>query len=68
MIIIQLRSRPAVSEALATRRTEFADGALGAAGHVVDDVELRELSRQVAAGEISGDEAIRLGMERLHAR
>jgi hypothetical protein len=41
-----------VSETLA-----FVDGALGAAGHSVDDAATREILRRQAADEISGDEA-----------
>jgi hypothetical protein len=36
----------------------FVDGALGAAGHRVDDAPSRELLRQQAAGEITADDAI----------
>ncbi len=42
-----------VEEALA-----FVDGALGAAGHTIDDPESRELLRKQAAGEITADEAV----------
>lgn len=35
----------------------FVDGALGAAGHSIDDDPSREILRQQAAGEITGDEA-----------
>lgn len=38
----------------------FVDGALGAAGHKVDDPETRELLRKQAAGELTADEAIAL--------
>lgn len=40
------------------RQLAFVDGALGAAGHSVDDPESRELLRKQAAGEISADDAI----------
>ena len=33
------------------------DGAMGAAGHVITDPVVRDLLRQQAAGEITGDEA-----------
>lgn len=36
----------------------FVDGALGAAGHQVDDPETRDLLRRQAAGEISTEDAI----------
>jgi hypothetical protein len=35
----------------------FVDGALGAAGHSVDDAPTREILRRQAAKEITGDEA-----------
>ncbi|QJU56126.1 antitoxin VbhA family protein [Herbiconiux sp. SALV-R1] len=38
----------------------FADAALGAAGHEVTDPVLRAISRRVAAGEVTGDEAAAL--------
>lgn len=41
----------------ATKILSFVDGALGAAGHSVEDPEARELLRRQAAGEITGDEA-----------
>lgn len=37
---------------------DFADGALGAAGHEVTDPATRELLMQVARGEITGDQAV----------
>jgi hypothetical protein len=36
----------------------FADAALAVAGHEVTDPAIRALMRQVAEGEISGDEAV----------
>lgn len=45
-------------EGAAARALAFVDGALGAAGHAVDDPETRDLLRQQAAGEISTEDAI----------
>jgi len=39
-------------------RLDFADGALGAAGHEVTDPQLNELARRVAAGTLSADAAV----------
>ncbi|PYY64425.1 hypothetical protein DEJ30_08140 [Curtobacterium sp. MCPF17_003] len=47
-----------VSDAEVQCRMDFADAALGAAGHEVTDQDTRALARLVAAGEISADEAI----------
>ena len=47
-----------VSDAEINRRIAFADAALGAAGHTVTDPQTRELARQVAAGKLTGDEAV----------
>lgn len=49
-------------------RIAFADAALGAAGHEVTDPSLRELSRQVAAGALTADEAIARGVAHIDAR
>lgn len=49
------------SEAEAQRRLAFADAALGAAGHEIDDLYLNSLAVQQARGQISGDEARELG-------
>jgi hypothetical protein len=49
-------SRPSDEEI--QRRLDFADGALGAAGHKVDDPESRALMREVASGEKTADEAV----------
>jgi hypothetical protein len=57
MTVTNARIAPAVSEAEIERRMSFADAALGAAGHEVTDPELRAISRRVAAGDITGDEA-----------
>jgi hypothetical protein len=62
------RTVPAVSEAEVERRMSFADGALGAAGHEVTDPALRELSRQVAAGTLTAEEAIARGLEHIDER
>lgn len=50
------------------RRIEFADAALAVAGHQVTDPTLRELTRRVAAGEITSEDAIREGNARIDAR
>jgi hypothetical protein len=60
MTITHARTAPAVDEAEIERRMSFADAALGAAGHEVTDPELRAISRRVAAGEVTGDEAAAL--------
>lgn len=54
---------PALTEAEA-----LSDAALGAAGHSLHDPYLRELRRLVATGELTGDEAIRRGMDYLKKR
>lgn len=48
---------PVRTEAEIQRAITRADAALGAAGHQVTDEQTRELGRQVAAGEVTGDEA-----------
>lgn len=60
MSIAHARTSPSVAETEIERRMAFADAALGAAGHEVGDPELRAISRRVAAGEITGDEAAAL--------
>ncbi|WP_157078893.1 antitoxin VbhA family protein [Herbiconiux solani] len=62
MSIAHARTSPSVaeSETEIERRMAFGDAALGAAGHEVSDPELRAISRRVAAGEITGDEAAAL--------
>lgn len=60
MTITHARTAPAVDEAEIERRMSFADGALGAAGHEVTDPALRAISRRLAAGEVTGDEAAAL--------
>lgn len=60
MSIAHARTSPSVAETEIERRMAFADAALGAAGHEVSDPELRAISRRVAAGEITGDEAAAL--------
>lgn len=57
-----------ISEAEIARRIAFADAALGAAGHEVTDPVLRDLTRQVAAGTISADEAIARSIVHIDAR
>lgn len=49
-----------IADAVVLSRMDFADGAHGAAGHEVTDSDVRELMRQVAAGVLTGDEAIRI--------
>ncbi|SEB29695.1 antitoxin VbhA family protein [Arthrobacter woluwensis] len=44
-------------------RMAFADAGLALAGHALTDPRLRELSRRVAAHEITAEEAIRQGRE-----
>lgn len=51
-------STPRVDEAEIQRRIDLADGALGAAGHQVTDLESRALMRQVAAETMTADEAV----------
>lgn len=60
MTITHARTAPAVDEAEVERRMSFADAALGAAGHEVTDPALRAISRRLAAGEVTGDEAAAL--------
>ena len=60
MTITHARTAPAVDEAEVERRLSFADAALGAAGHEVTDPALRAISRRLAAGEVTGDEAAAL--------
>ncbi len=50
------------------RRVQFADAALALAGHEVTDPTLRALSRQVAAGTMSADDAIAAGVAHLDAQ
>lgn len=57
-----------VSRAEADRRVDFADAALGAAGHQVTDPILREYSRRVADGTMTAEDAIAAGMAHLDAR
>lgn len=65
MTFTNARIGPAVSEAEIERRMSFADAALGAAGHEVTDPEVRAISRRVAAGDLTGDEATALVKEHL---
>lgn len=67
MRITNVRTVFHVDEAEARRRMDFADGALGAAGHGVTDPEARELAYRVAAGEISADEAVARTIARIRA-
>jgi len=61
------RPSPAVSDTEVERRMSFADAALGAAGHEVTDPALRVLSRQVADGTLTAEEAITKGVEHIDA-
>ncbi|WP_306515659.1 hypothetical protein [Corynebacterium sp.] len=51
-----------------TEAEALSDAALGAAGHSLHDPHLRELRRLVATGELTGDEAIRRGLDYLKKR
>lgn len=51
-----------------TPAEKLSDGALGAAGHSLDDPHLRELRRLVAVGRLTGDDAIRRGLDHLKNR
>ena len=46
---------------------DFADAAMRLAGHEASE-DARELSRQVAAEELTGDEAVAIAMARISAR
>jgi hypothetical protein len=50
------------------RRMQFADAALALAGHEVTDPALRTLSRRVADGTMSADDAIAAGIAHLDAQ
>jgi hypothetical protein len=50
------------------RRMQFADAALALAGHEVTDTTLRTLSRRVADGTMSADDAIAAGIAHLDAQ
>jgi hypothetical protein len=60
MSIAHARTAPAVEQVDVERRMSFADAALGAAGHEVTDPAVRAISRRLAAGEVTGDEAAAL--------
>lgn len=60
-------SAPRVSPEEVERRVTFADAAMRLAGHDVSE-EWRELSRRVAAEELTGDEAVAIAMARISAR
>lgn len=60
MSIAHARTAPVVDEVAVERRMSFADAALGAAGHEVTDPAVRAISRRLAAGEVTGDEAAAL--------
>ncbi len=60
MSIAHARTAPSVDQVDVERRMGFADAALGAAGHEVTDPVLRAISRRLAAGEVTGNEAAAL--------
>jgi hypothetical protein len=68
MSIAHSRIVPAVDDAEVERRINFADAALGAAGHSVTDSTLREFSRSVADGTLTAKEANAKGLAYLNAR
>lgn len=59
--------RGGVSAAEVDRRVQFADAALGAAGHQVTDPVLREYVRRVAAKTMTVHAALAAGLARLDA-
>lgn len=52
----------------AARRLAFADAALATAGHEVTDPYLNELASRQARGELTGQQARRLGVEYILSR
>ncbi|WP_431031225.1 hypothetical protein [Plantibacter sp. RU18] len=68
MTIAQHRIRPSVTQVEASRRLQFADGALGAAGHAVTDPTLRDLGARVARGEMTVEDALAASLEHIDAR
>lgn len=68
MTITHATTRTAADEADVERAMSFADAALGVAGHEVTDPTLRELSRNVARGELGGDEAVKRAVAHIDAR
>ena len=66
--ISAVSSAPAVDAGEVERRMQFADAALALAGHEVTDETLRTLSRRVAEGTMSADDAIAIGVAHLDAR
>jgi hypothetical protein len=54
-----------LTEADIDERMAWIDGVNGSAGHHLEDPYLRELLRKQLAGEITGDEYRKLGMEHL---
>lgn len=58
---------PARTEAEVEEALLYADVGLGLAGHEVRDERTREVARRVARGEISGDEAAKLIIDRFIA-
>lgn len=53
------------TEAEITQRLAAVDGVNGAAGHELEDPQLRELLRKRVAGEITSEEYRALGLEHL---
>ena len=53
------------SDEEAAVRLQFADAALGAAGHQITDPYLNEIAARLARGELSGDEARELGRKHI---
>ena len=49
------------------RRVALVEGAMGAAGYEVDE-DTRELSRRVAAEELTGDQAVAIALAQISAR
>ena len=64
------RSAPGAKASTApiTPAERLSDGALGAAGHSLDNPHLRELRRLIAVGKLTGDDAIRRGLDHLKNR
>lgn len=66
--ISAVSATPSVDAGEVERRMQFADAALALAGHEVTDETLRTLSRRVAAGTMSADDAIAAGVAHLDAQ
>lgn len=59
---------PQPTDAEIDERMAYVDGINGSAGHRLDDPYLRDILRQSIAGEITSEEARRLGMEHLREK